>query len=415
MNAVARISRKQRHSIEGWILSEGRRLADAKAFLDGVMAEFRRAGIPVERALFSLLVIHPQAAATGFEWHLDQPTVEIMRERSIKSAAVYLQSPIKRIHDGTDFLHARLAGPRGSHEFPVFDEFRADGFTDYAAFAVPFGNGTRNALTLTTRRPRGFTAAQIGLVRSVLPLIAMVFEIHWGRRIAEAVLDTYVGRHASGRILAGSIDRGQGERIDAVIWFADLRSFTALSDLRPTGEVIAALNQFFDALAGAIESHGGQILKFMGDGLLAIFPVEDAAFRHYACREALAAAIDAHQAVDALNVGRAAEGAPILRFNVALHVGVVVYGNIGSATRLDFTCIGPAVNLTVRIEALAAKLGAPVAMSSAFAAMVREGRAVVSLGKHSVKGLMAPPEVFTLAEFAPAPAWVSAPPKTEAA
>ena len=413
---MTRISKKQRHSIADWILAEGRNRADAKAFFDGLNESFRRAGVPVDRALFSLLVIHPQAAATGFEWRIDHPTIEIMRERSIRTTEAYLRSPIKRIHDGVDLLHAPLSGPRASREFPFFDELRAEGFTDYAAFAIPFGNGARNALTLTTRRPRGFTKAQIELVQGVLPLVAMVFEIHWGRRIAEAVLDTYVGRLASGRILAGSISRGQGERIDAVIWFADLRGFTALSDLRPTGDVIAALNQFFDALAGAIESHGGQILKFMGDGLLAIFPVEDVAFRHYACRQALDAAIDAHAAVAKVNAERAAAGAPILRFNVALHVGVVVYGNIGSASRLDFTCIGPAVNLTVRIEALAAKLGAPVVMSAAFANVVREGRAaVVSLGKHSVKGLMAPPEVFTLAEFAPAPALVSTPPKTEAA
>lgn len=412
---MTRISKKQQHSIANWILSEGRSLADAKAFFDGLNAAFRRAGIPVDRALFSLLVIHPQAAATGFEWRADHPTVEMLRERSVGGSEAYLRSPIKRVHDGIDLLHAPLKGPRASREFPFFDELRAEGFADYAAFAIPFGNGQRNALTITTRRPRGFTKAQIGLVRSVLPLVAMVFEIHWGRRIAESVLDTYVGRLASGRILAGSISRGQGERIDAVIWFADLRGFTALSDLRPTSDVIAALNQFFDALAGAIESHGGQILKFMGDGLLAIFPVEDAAFRHYACRQALEAAVDAHAAVAKINAARAAANAPILRFNVALHVGVVVYGNIGSATRLDFTCIGPAVNLTVRIEGIAANLGVPVVMSAAFASVVRESRAaVVSLGKHSVKGLMAPPEVFTLAELAPAPALV-APPKIEAA
>lgn len=411
---MRRIPKKQQDSIADWILSEGRRLADARAFFDGLNAAFRRAGVPVERALFSLLVIHPQAAAAGFEWRLGQSTVEILRERSARGAEQYRRSPIKRIHDGTDLLHARLSGRGASHEFPFFDELRGEGFTDYAAFAVVFGNGERNVLTLTTRRPRGFTAAQLEPVRAVLPLAAMIFEIHWGRRIALSVLDTYVGRLASRRILSGSIHRGQGERIDAVIWFADLRGFTALSDLRPTDDVIAALNQFFDALVGAIESHGGQVLKFMGDGLLAIFPVEDAAFRHYACRQALDAALAAHAAVDKLNAARAAAGAPILRFNVALHVGVVVYGNIGSAARLDFTCIGPAVNLTVRIEALAAKLGVPVAMSEAFAAVVREGRAVVSLGHHPVKGLMAPPEVFTLAALAPAPAAV-APPVASAA
>jgi adenylate cyclase len=405
---MVRSTKKQQDSIAAWILGEGRRLPDARAFFDGLNAAFRRAGVPVERALFSLVVIHPQAVAAGFEWRSDRPTIEILRDHTIQTSDAYLRSPIKRIHDGAESVRARLAGANASREFPLYDELRAEGFTDYAAFAVVFGSGARNGLTLTTRKPQGFSAAELAIVRAVLPLVALVFEIHSGRRIAEAVLDTYVGRVASRRILRGEIRRGQGERIDAVIWFADLRGFTALSDLRPTDDVIAALNQFFDALAGPIERHGGQILKFMGDGLLAIFPVEDAGFRHYACRQALEAALAAHAAVDKLNIGRAAAGAPVLRFNIALHIGVVVYGNIGSAARLDFTCIGPAVNLTARIEALAAKLDAPVVMSEAFAAMVREGRAVVSLGHHPVKGLMAPPEVFTLAAFAAAPAAVAA-------
>ena len=145
---MARISRKQQHSIADWISAEGRNLVDARAFFDGLNAAFRRAGIPVDRAMFSLLVIHPQAAAAGFEWRSDQPTVEILRERSVRNSEVYLYSPIKRIHDGTNLLHLRLADPGGSREFPIFDEFRAEGFTDYAAFAVRFGNGTRNALSL---------------------------------------------------------------------------------------------------------------------------------------------------------------------------------------------------------------------------------------------------------------------------
>ena len=158
---MTRIPTKQRHSIADWILSEGRNLADAKLFFDGLNDSFRRAGIPVERALFSLFVIHPQAAATGFEWRVDHPTVEIMRQRSIKVSEAYLRSPIKRIHDGVDLLHAPLRGPHGSREFPIFDELRAEGFTDYAAFAIQFGNGQRNALTLTTRRPRNRATSRI--------------------------------------------------------------------------------------------------------------------------------------------------------------------------------------------------------------------------------------------------------------
>jgi adenylate cyclase len=397
---MARIPIKQQHSIAAWIQDEGRHLAEPKTFFDGLNAAFRRAGVPVERAMFSLRMIHPQAMAAGFEWRLDRPTQEILRGHTVQFSDAYLRSPVKRIHDGVDFLHARLNGDAASGEFPLYAELRQEGYTDYAAFAVVFGGGLRNALTLQTRRPRGFTAAQLELVRAVLPLAAIVFEIHYGRRIAEAVLDTYVGRLASRRILAGEIRRGQGERINAVIWYADLRGYTALSDLRPTEDVIAALNQFFDALGGAVEGHGGQILKFMGDSLLAIFPIEDAGFRDYACRQALEAALAAHASVEALNRSRAAAGAPLLRFNVGLHVGLVTYGNIGSATRLDFTAIGPAVNLTVRIEGLGARLGAPVVMSEAFANVVREGRELVSLGHHSIKGLMAPPEIFTLASAA---------------
>lgn len=176
-------------------MAEGRNLAEARVFFDGFNAALRRAGIPVERAMFSLMVIHPQTAAAGFEWRSDRPTVEVVRERSIRNREAYLMSPVKRIHDGADLIRARLAGPNASREFPFFDELREEGFTDYAAFAIAFGNGARNVLTLTTRRAGGFTAAHIELVQAVLPQVAMVFEIHWGRRIAEAVLNTYeIGR-----------------------------------------------------------------------------------------------------------------------------------------------------------------------------------------------------------------------------
>jgi len=399
---MGRIGKKQQDIVAAWISNEGRRLAEAAAFFDGLNAALARVGVVHHRAMFSLLTLHPQARASGFEWHDDRPTVEVLRSLNIQFTNQYLLSPIKRIHDGADEVRAPLVGPRAARDLPIYDEFRADGYTDYVVFAVPFGDGTRNALSMSTRSPRGFREEELALVRAVIPLIAMVFEIHSGRRIAGAVLDTYVGKLAAQRILKGEIHRGQGEKLNAVIWFADLRGFTALSDLRPTHEVIAALNEFFDALGNALEPRGGQILKFMGDGLLAIFPIDDAAFQHYAARQALEAGLAAHAEVDRINVRRAAAGAPVLRFNVALHVGVVIYGNIGSATRLDFTCIGPAVNLAVRIEGLGARLGAPVVMSKAFANLARENRVVVSLGQHPVKGLMAAPEIFTLAEFAPA-------------
>ncbi len=387
--------------VNGWIARSGRHVADARRFFDGLAEMWRLAGVPVDRLMFSLRTIHPQVAATSFLWQHGAATVEISRDHRIGDSVEYLQSPFRPLHQGTDFIRGRLAGPDGARDFPIYDDLRAEGYTDYAAFAVLFSDGARNVLSMTTRDAAGFTEAHLALVRDSLPMAAMVLEIHAGRRIAEAVVDTYVGRQAGRRILAGEIRRGQGERINAVVLFADMRGFSALSDLRPTDEVIATLNGFFDALVPAIEAHRGDVLKFMGDGVLAIFPIDDAAFRHFACREALQAALDAHAAVAAFNARRAAAGAPPVRFGVALHVGVVVYGNVGSANRLDFTCIGPAVNLTARLQTVAARLDARIVMSEAFANVVREYRPVASLGHHPVKGMLAAPQVFTLADMAP--------------
>lgn len=394
--------KKVSRSLVDWILREGRLASSPTAFLDGVCGRLVKIGVPLERMLFSLRAIHPQIRATGLVWRRDQATTEMHRAHDIATSDAYLNSPVKRIHDGAEFIRARLVGPAAAHDFPFYDELRQEGMTDYAAFAVRFVDGTRNALSIATRARRGFSAASIAAVRELIPLVAVVLEVHANRRAAEALLDTYVGREAGRQVLRGVVQRGHGEGIRAVIWFADLRGFSTLSDLLPTGEVIAILNEFFDGIGTPIDRHGGQILKFIGDGLLAIFPLGDAAFDHYVCRQALEAALEAHQAIAARNAERMARGEPVLRFNIGLHIGDIVYGNIGTASRLDFTAIGPAVNLAARLETLAAQLNVPIAMSEAFADIVKQTRPIASLGRHALKGLLAMPEVFTLVELAPA-------------
>ncbi len=393
--------KKVRKKLVTWILQDGRLAPTPGKFLDGVFDGLVNMGVPLDRVLFSLRMIHPQIRTTGLVWRRDRATTENPRGHNVVTSDMYLRSPVKRIHDGADFIRARLAGAKAAREFALYDELREEGMSDYAIFAVPFADGTRNALSIATRARGGFRAADIAAVRELIPLIALVLEAHAHRRAAEVLLSTYIGREAGRQVLQGAIRRGEGQGIRAVIWFADLRGFSTLSDLMPTSRVIALLNDFFDSIGAPIERHGGQILKFLGDGVLAIFPLGDAAFDHYVCRQALDAAIEARDAVIALNAGRAAQGEPVLRFNIGLHVGDIVFGNIGTADRLDFTAIGPAVNLAARLETLAKQLNAPIAMSEAFADIVKETRPVVSLGRHAVKGLLAMPEVFTLAELAP--------------
>jgi adenylate cyclase len=384
-------------SLTNWILAEGRFAAELAGFANALFARWRTEGFPVERASLSLMAIHPQIRASNLYWRPGEGASEVARSHEISGTEVYLRSPIKRIHDGEAFIRAGLEAGSGALEFPVLAELRDQGYSDYAAFALTFGDGTRNVLTLATRRSGGFAARELQEMQILAPLLAMSFEIFTARRTAVALLDTYVGHRAGAQILRGAIQRGHGERIRAVIWFSDMRNFTALSDLRPTDEVIAALNAFYDALSGPIEEHGGQILKFLGDGVLAIFPVDDAAFDHITCRRALEAALATLDAMAKLNRRRAATSLPRLAHNVALHLGDIVYGNVGAAARLDFTAIGPAVNLTARLEALAASLNVPIVLSEAFAALAAESQRLVSLGRHSLKGVMAAPEIFTLA------------------
>ncbi len=391
---------KQSNGIAQWILDEGRFL-DSAQFMDQLCLRLVGDGVPIGRAMLSLVVIHPQIRSTGYRWLPEAGCETVGRGFEVSQTELYLKSPIKRIHDGVDFIHARLVGARAARDLPFYDELRADGMTDYAIYAVPFSNGFRNTFSVATRAAGGFSAANLALLRHLMPLLAMATEVHAARRTAEVLLDTYVGRAAGQKILKGLIQRGHGERIRAVIWFSDLRGFSALSDMRGTEEVIATLNDFFDALAAPIEAQRGQILKFIGDGLLAIFPLEDAAFEHVTCRAALDAALETRATVSELNRRRVERGEPALRHNVALHIGDVVYGNIGAAERLDFTAIGPAVNLAARLESLAAQLDVPVVFSEAFAAIAGSMRPTVSLGRHALKGLLAAPEVFTVAEFDP--------------
>ena len=256
--------------------------------------------------------------------------------------------------------------------------------------------GTGIVYSFATDRKGGFSDDDTTLVQATLPALSLAMKAHAGHVIASGLLGTYLGEDAGRRVHAGSIMRGSVDNLRAVIWYADIRGFTTISDSTPGSVVVELLNDVFEILTASLRPRGGQVLKFIGDGMLAIFPFEDAD-RAETCRRALDAAIEAMGNIDALNAARAAAGAPFAPVDLALHLGEALYGNVGATDRLDFTVIGPAINEVARIEALCEPLGRAVLVSAEFVAgMTAADSRLESLGRHALRGVKEPKEIFAL-------------------
>jgi adenylate cyclase len=267
---------------------------------------------------------------------------------------------------------------------------RAKGLTDYVAWPLYHTLGKRHLVTFATDRRGGFDDAHIAALKRLLPVLALVSEIRIKNRLARTLLETYVGSHAGELILAGATRRGTGTTVRAAIMICDLRDFTKISDNWPRDDVIDLLNDYFDAMSAPIARHGGEILKFIGDGLLAIFPLSEP----NACANLLRAVTEARQAMVALNERNSATSRAPLNYGIGVHVGDVMYGNIGSKARLDFTVIGPAVNMASRLEALTKQLGKMVLLSRDFAELVEREFELERVGQHAVRGFSEPIELF---------------------
>lgn len=381
-----------------WILGDARMLPSIPSLLDAFARRLETAGVPLARMTLGLRLLHPQIRFKSYYWRRAEEAVEIVqRGHDTESSPEYLASPIAAILDqGAEALRFRIENMAPPWPYPIIGELHQQAATDYVIMAVTFSNGRRNMASFATDRPGGFSTADLALIDGVMPAFVTVVETMALRFLATTVLDTYVGRRTGARILSGEIRRGSGADLRAVLWYCDLRGFTRLADKLPREELIALLNNYFEAMGGAVEGQDGEILKFIGDALLAVFPVADGTdgAEEAAARRALAAAEAALGAMHTLNVERAAWGQPILRCGIALHVGDVMYGNIGAPDRLDFTVIGPAVNLLSRIEGLCTRLDRPVLTSAALAALCPDR--LSSLGWHPVKGLKEPVEVYGL-------------------
>ena len=380
-------------SVIRWLMTEGRHITDAKSFLECFAACLRDAGVDVSRITTGVPVLHPQLFSVSSLWERDKGVTERRYRVDPSQDAILANSPIRSAYDGNPF-RSRLTTAAEQPEFPILTELRSAGVTDYVVLPVPFSDGTNKALSLATTRVGGFSDDEIALFEAMTPAVAVNLEIQALRRMARTLLDTYVGRQAGGRVLAGQIRRGMGETINAVIWLSDLRGFTSLSESSPRDELIEMLNRYFGPMCDAVEASGGEVLKFIGDSVLAIFPIElDAAA---ACRRALEAAHAAGIAIEAENLLRTASGAPQIDYGLALHVGDVMYGNIGGDARLDFTVIGPAVNLTARIESMCKDLQRSPLLSAEF--VRASGVRAELLGEFALKGVGARQPIYGVIE-----------------
>ena len=386
-----------------WIAEAGLAGALETAVVAGFCDRVVACGLPLARAIVFIDTLHPIYEGRMFRWDRGKAEATLAEYGRITeggAAERWRASPFYRLlASGETLLRRRIAADNEA-EFALFPELRAAAITDYVAvvnrFAADGAIGEMDCVysSWMTDRAGGFADADVAALARLTPFLGLAVKSASLGRIAETLVQTYLGRDAGRRVLRGGIARGVAERIEAVLWFSDLRNYTRISDTSPPEQIIPLLNDYAEAVVSAVHQHAGDVLKLIGDGVLAMFPAGE---RDRACAAALDAATLARQAVGGLNARRAEQGLPLTDMYLGLHIGEVFYGNIGSKDRLDFTVIGPAVNEVGRIAAMCRSVDQPVLLSAAFAACVADPRhRLASVGRYALRGVAIPQELFTL-------------------
>jgi adenylate cyclase len=353
-------------------------------------------GIPVCRFRLIIRTLHPLLYARGFSWTRGEDNVsEFEADLAVMESDEFQNSPLAAIIDGASGVRRRLDIDNPQLDFPVLLDLKEQGITDYVAMPVAFSDGQVSVFSITTERPGGFSTEDLVSIYEIMPLFSRLVEMHYVRRTAGTILDTYLGRQTGQRVLDGKIKRGHGDNVYAVIWFCDLRDSTPLSESMERADFLAMLNQFLEPMAGAVLDNGGEVLRYIGDAALAIFPITGGVglATPEASRKAAKATRDAIKRMGEVNAARRDAGEEDIGFGIGLHLGDVTYGNIGAPRRLEFTVIGAAENEAARIESLTKTLGEPVLMSAKFNECYPSK--LRSVGKHDLKGVSGTHEVFT--------------------
>ena len=387
--------------LSAWITEAGLAGQSESAILAGFCGREVARGLPLARGLVLIDTLHPIYEGRAFRWTRAQKEATLTEfGRSDDDVSRWQRSPFHLLEDSGEPLVRRRLTVETEGEFSIFPELRADGMTDYVAIANRFTGdeiiGRMDCVysSWATDAPQGFDEDAVTDLCRLVPFLALAVKSASLARIAGTLVETYLGRDAGRRVLQGRIARGVAEQIEAVLWFSDLRDYTRISDTASPGDIIPMLNHYADAIISAIHEQGGDVLKLIGDGTLAIFTAED---RGRASDASLRAALAARRGVARVNERRAAKGLPTADMYLGLHIGSVFYGNIGSKDRLDFTVVGPAVNEVSRIAALCHSVDQPLLVSSDFASAVGEARSrLVSVGRYALRGVGRAQDLFTL-------------------
>lgn len=377
-------------AIETWLIDGARSAASPQDVLLQMCEKLVASGVMLGRAAVFVKTIHPMVMGRSFTWRPDTGVSVGQAPVGFEESDTYRSSPVATVVASRASIRRRLVDPATPRDYPVLKELTEEGVTDYIAIPLLFSNGEVHVATFSTFAPGGFADDDIDGLEAVAVPLTRIAEIWALRRVATNVLNTYVGRQAGAQVLAGKILRGHSEAIEAVIWLTDIRGSTALADRTSPREYIEILNRFFDAQVPAIVDNGGEVLKFIGDSLLAIFATSPTSTTPGVCGKAVQAALAAR--------AKLAADVPELGYGIALHFGEVMYGNIGSGDRLDFTCIGPAVNMAARLEKLTATVGRSIVASRTVAR--HQVEVFESLGEFELSGFAQEVEVYALKDEA---------------
>lgn len=382
---------RQGDALRDWLLGEAREIKDSEKIVSELGERLVAAGVPVDRLMAAVSVLHAQRSGLGRFWQPGQETRTVYFPYGDAGKTLYERSPFKRAHDTGEWVHFRL-DEAGEETFGIVRELREQGFVDYLCIPVVLPDGSQNGLAFSTRWAEGFCDEDIALFRHLMPALTALMEIVSLRRVLGEVLKIYVGDEPHRLILSGQIQRGDILHIQSAILFADMRDFTSHSMDMDAAELVDMLNEYYDCVVPHIEAYGGEVLEYIGDGILAIFRSEEAG-KEVACAAAYAAAVSALTSVKERN-----KGAPDIAYEIgiALHYGRAAYGNIGSGERLDYTVIGRDINLASRVAGLCGPLTCELLLSRAMADNLPADQ-LRSIGLHTLRGVAEPQEVFARA------------------
>ena len=379
-----------------WLVTEGREIEDTGRFVGAFCDHLAEAGAALLRVRVTMMTLHPEVRDFSYTWSRGGAVSTGRIPHGIENSPSYLGSPWDHVFSTGTVYRRRLDGLDEGRDHALLHEVKALGGTDYCALPLRSGGQVIGAIGIVVDGPAGFGDDNLLKLELLADIVTPILHVTALEIVARSLLDTYVGHRTGARVLSGQIRRGDADTIEAAISICDLRDFTVLSETLPPDALLALLNAYFEVVGAAVTARGGEILKFMGDAVLTIFPTSAEVSLDAACDAALDAAIDLIDSLDAVNHRRRRAGEPPIRFGVGLHQGAVIYGNVGAAARLDFTVIGAAVNRTARLEKLTNSLDHRLLMSAEFAARV--STPVRSLGRHALAGVAEPQEVFTRAE-----------------